>query len=249
MNRSLLASICCVSLFAASARSQQPTPADPLSSGTLVIGVVADYTQWVIDYKGANAAGSGTPVHAETTPARGPIPLVVAPPTRIVLTRTGNIGHKVANLADGQTDETWIIDESWVERRPGVPRLVTGLGGVDPLSLPEFNWISKDCFIGTKKFRGRDCLVFQCKMDPLRITNPSLAAAIGGRGPEADETVTAYVDSETRYPILVQIGADSRLYTISTIPHLPLAVPPDFTAAAAEAKARFDYYTKPLSPP
>ena len=83
-----------------------------------------------------------------------------------------------------------------------------------------FGWISKRNFDGIEKVMGQDCLVFR---DKLKLTGDNARS-----GPPP--TGVACISADSRLPVALQLGEESRTYQFGAAPTDMLAIPPKVDA-------------------
>ena len=268
MKTSRLSSFCFFALFAYCAVAQNaPQPAgtpQPPPSPPFVATHLPEWCQWTVDFKRPPSASnaSGDPLDAyrklaaqDPTVAKAMqnpqfvFSLNEPRPLRKVIVKTGPVSHEVDTLERGYRHEIWTMGESVVEKFPGSPKLVAHTE--DPNSpanlFPEFDWLSTSNFKRRQKLNGVDCLIFEAKLNPLDVLVP-------GVGAEASESAkveaTAVIAEQSRLPMALSMGSESRLYTFLSPPTAILVPAPPFVAAAQELKAQLRCrHPAPLSPP
>lgn len=270
MNKSLFVAMCVFLLAGGWSEAQITSGTEQLPPGPLIVGKMPGAAQWTVDYAYADPPKPGTEsaklAGLKEMAAKDPVlakamanpqfvfSLDTPRPLHVAITKTGKIRHETRELERNFKSESWTVGECVVERRPNAPTLIAYLGGGGAKEFPEFNWISEANFIGIKKLAGMDCLVFQEEINPLQISFPERFAGDKKRGMEKGNgsggvRAIAYIDSQTRYPVALQLGTEARHYTFFPTPVNTLSVPEDFAAAAREAKSRIDAVTKPLAKP
>jgi hypothetical protein len=104
------------------------------------------------------------------------------------------------------------------------------------------DWISATTYTGMAKYQGRDCIQFTGEVSPL---NPrareeeaiAIGQAIAFGQPVPQETkvaAVAYIDLETRLPLIVTFGNEKRIYQYGTPPAADLTLPPELANAVKE---------------
>lgn len=138
------------------------------------------------------------------------------------------------------------------------------------------DWISPQSYKGVAVQNGRKCLVFQGEVTPWtplemhQLESLASDAAILARfnafkasGKETSPSfhfdqstilvpATAYIDLETRLPILLLFGKDNsqkREYIYQATPPAPLTLPPVLTQLAAQQQQRVNDLSRAPSPP
>ena len=104
------------------------------------------------------------------------------------------------------------------------------------------DWISATTYAGMAKYQGRDCIQFSGEVSPL---NPKAreeeaiaigqAIAFGQPVPqELKVAAVAYIDLETRLPLVVTFGKEKRIYQYGTPPASDLTLPAELAMAVKE---------------
>jgi hypothetical protein len=141
-------------------------------------------------------------------------------------------------MEDGKCWETWSLgpiqiqsiggrDTVWL--RPPPPKN----GGVpDPIdyhSFGEFHWIRKEHFRGTLTVLGKQAAAY---LYPLADTSPDALKRLRaarkspiGALPLSEGILAAAIHPETKYPLLLQQGAQLRFYSISPLQPTTLPLP------------------------
>jgi len=220
--------------FVASALAQTPQQA-VLPSGAL-LNRAPDYSKWTVVINGS--AGSpdmgSKEKHAPTN-------------SLSTLTKAGGIILEQNVDTQGQKEEIWHCKGIRVEKDPktAAPLISPDRGTGDIYSVDfsqsdfaGLSWVSPKTFAGIEKYEGRDCIVFRDKVSPLtaeyrrqEMSGIAIAQSLGQDMSEILVPAIAYIDLQTRLPVLVTFGNQKRVYQYSTIPHDPLTLPPDLAEA------------------
>ena len=178
------------------------------------------------------------------TPATGSGPAfdIKYRPLRVTVTRHGKDMLQEVLMEDGKRWETWSLgpiqiqsmegnDSVWL--RPPHNRLGGASDPTDHHSFGEFRWIRKEHFRGTFPVLGVQATVF---FVPLADTSPAALKALRsakkgplGALPLCEGILAAAIHPETKYPLLLQQGAQLRTYTITPMPQGTLPLPEKVT--------------------
>jgi len=255
-------------IFARMCQCQVPTTsASPvttaLPSDHPIIQRMPDFSQWTIDFTYAKKAEKSSDklrewqklatkdpnVAASMADPKFVYALDPARPLHVTVTKTGDIRSEEWTYERNLKGELWSDGQTVVQRKPDSGRLdAATIPSSEASEFPEFNWVSKRNYKETESRNGIKCFMFKDHVPLLTIEHPELAAGVPASDiPKVD--VAAYVDIETHYPVLLQIGDDRRAYTILPPPKAEQVIPPEFEAIAKQTKARIQEQTKSLSPP
>ena len=139
-----------------------------------------------------------------------------------------------------------------------------------------FQWISKKNFVGIKNMAGRDCLAFQANtaiasvepekksdpegdfnrkvtMDAMIKANPNSQPQAPASSPQqsapASTISEAYIDLETRLPVLLRLPDQVRTYKVLPAPTAMLPLPPEVVKIEEEvANYQKQFSQPPLRP-
>ena len=216
------------------ATSMPPTPFGvpaPTPPPGALLKRAPDFSQWVVIYSNPppppkkEGGTSGKGASASAGDAAKPILI-----KRVEITKTGPVRCLVTVDSDGHRSEVWCNKELQITCMSGwnYP-WITGVNDsrnpfrVD-FSRSDFNeceWISASTFKGIQKFQGKDCLVFgqSADSDPTHFTT------------------AAYIDLETRLPVMAVAGGEIVSYQFGPPPQAMLEFPANIRAAIqAQAK-------------
>ena len=203
--------------------SSPPTPfaapIPPIPTGQL-LKRAPDFSQWVISYFPIVNKGAGQAGKPEVS-------------KRVFITKTGPIRQVITVESNGNRTELWFKGEmeivclaAWKN-----PWITEAHDPHNPFPMdfsktdfPECHWISARNYKGIQKVQDRDCIVFG---DQLTVTsetphtNPSATTP-----PEVSQyNVSAYVDLETRLPVIEATPGETVTYQFAPPPQAMLAFP------------------------
>lgn len=206
---------------------------DPFASGPPIVTQMPAYSQWTITYTYGDLPKP--PVPASGAPSNAPLS---QRPLRVVVTKTDSVRHEEEDLEQNLESNLWVDGDVMVEQKPRNPELnaYMATAAAKNNDFPQLDWVSRSTFVGIESQQGRKCLVYKASVDLLEIIDPY--AYKFGLQAKSEVPVTAYVDLQTRYPVLLQFEATSLEYTMNPAPSVSLVMPDEFAKAAAAMKAR-----------
>jgi len=163
--------------------------------------------------------------------------------------------------SSGQQHEVWHVAGLAVSKVPNSADLIINrdAGGADIYSInfedsdfSGLDWLSAATFVGIQKFQGRDCMIFKSQINPLPLVLQQEEASVNetnraeGLAPRPEKRVPAiaYIDLETRIPLLVQFGQQKRSYQYG--PATTLTLPPEVAKALKAYLARIQQLAGPI---
>lgn len=193
------------------------------------------FSQWTITFSYPEDQKENSP----DTPAKTakPIPenLSIRPRT-IITTKTGEIIHEETLTVGGKKTENWQVHGDYYIKfpaksfwsayeKPDSTQIASGTGIVMGLPSSGFrglDWISRETYAGKFKTSLGNCLVF---VPGGRNTVP---AGTPGKLKELESLPTiAYIDAETRLPILVRAAGETRMFKFTQPPPTSIQTLPD----------------------
>ena len=245
MKSSSLAALVITLLMPSHACPQDPAqPKRDIPSGPLLKSA-PDFSRWEISFSYPKPPNKQPAEPASGKPAM-PVPAGLS---KVVTTKTREIIHEEETDSNGQRSEKWHVGSLQYAQPPGksvwyesdAGKLPDGSAS-DPSYSPlpasgfrELDWISPAAYAGTIKYNGRDCLVF-VRGDAAGGDNPEQRKA----WLESRETIS-YIDAESRLPVLVRIGGETRIYRFAGPPAEMQSLPADVqerVKKAEEARSR-----------
>lgn len=220
----------------------------PLPPGPL-LKRAPDYSTWTVTCQG-HALEGRQPV--KTGPAGEEKPKDKDPVTiASTVVKTGSTILELNADADGKRKEIWHVGGLMVMKQPDTAEPVVWPDSVQAdiysvnfanADFAGLDWISPTTYAGMAKYQGRDCIQFNGDVSPL---NPKAreeeAIAIGQAiafgqpaPPETKVPAVAYIDLETRLPLIVTFGKEKRIYQYGTPPTADLTLPPELANAVKE---------------
>jgi hypothetical protein len=185
------------------------------------------HSRWEITFQSeASATGSGPAFDTQYRPHR------------VTVTRHGKDMLQEVLMEDGKCWETWSLgpvqiqsiggkDAVWL--RPPHPKPGGASDPTDHHSFGEFHWIRKEHFRGSFPVLGVRAAVYLFPLaDTASQTLDRLRAA--PKGPLAglplcEGILAAAIHPETKYPLVLQKGAQLRMYSIAPLPQGALLLP------------------------
>lgn len=205
------------------------------------------------DGEGSAASKEGTTAHEK--------PVIVAQST---IVKTGSTILEKNVDAQGNRQEIWHVKGLRVMKLSDNPH---------PLVCPDFwggdiqsinfavsdfaglDWISATTYKGIKKYQGRDCILFNGQVSPLNAAQRKQesieiesAKAWGRPVPEEVKVpAVAYIDLETRLPLLVTFGGEKQIYQYGAPPTSPLPLPAELAAPVKAYAQRMQRLSAPAA--
>ncbi|MDR3404158.1 MAG: hypothetical protein P4L99_16795 [Chthoniobacter sp.] len=245
---------CLVLVVTGTLQAQQattPSSLPPLPPGPL-LKRAPDYSTWTVTCQGHPVKGR-EPVKPSTTGEEKPKGKEGKEPVTIASTvvKTGSTILELNADTDGRRKEIWHIGGLMVMKQPDVaePTVWPDSAQADIYTVnfaagdfAGLDWISATTYTGMAKYQGRDCIQFTGEVSPL---NPKAreeeaiaigqAIAFGQPVPvESKVAAVAYIDLETRLPLVVTFGNEKRFYQYGTPPTADLTLPPELANAVKE---------------
>lgn len=251
----------CWPMAEASAQSSPEVNANPTPPpGPLVQMYAPKFSSWTIttEKKGAvslDEAGNGEQGKQSNTDAS---PSARKPETGrkvIQVTKTGDL-RLIVTTTDTGSIETWCAKNWQVTKKPEWKEPVVSDGENPDDSawtdfssgdFPGFQWLSNSNYLGSVKLKGHDCMVFK---DRVQMEKP-LARRVFHAPGESNSTpppvdpeslkvpVIAYIDLETRLPVILVSGDKISTYAFGSPPAAPLVFPPDVKTALMNSVQKF----------
>jgi len=208
MNKPALfcATLALAAVPALNAQTASATPA-PMPSGPLLRLRAPDLARWIVTF---NPGGGGKAGFSR----------------KVAVTKTGQIRHEQTLEANGQRREKWCVGDLDYSKPAGSKRYLayTGrsfTGGViderlytdySKTDFPGMEWVSAKNYATVRPVMNRDCIVFERK-------------AAGG-----EAAATACVDLQTRLPVVLREGNETRVYEFQAAPQAALSLPAEIRA-------------------
>jgi len=247
----------------ASALFAQNPAKSPNNPGTLPPGPLfkpfPDMVRWTITRK-ASAPAAGTPAGSQFD-------------LQIIGEKSGDVSHVVISYSNGNKKEIWKKGGQQTTMSTGWKQPIAGLAPSD--DSEDLAWVSAANFAVIQKVAGRDCLIFRetilpqayrMRPDLLRKssvplndeekteyerTNKILGSQDAGPDPESLKMdARAYIDLESRLPIMLQMGKETTVYKYDPLPQTyTINLPPEIiTAIAARSQEIQASERKPVRP-
>ena len=226
----------------------QDSKIPPLPPGPL-LKRAPDYSTWTVTFEGhplEDKEPSKTGATGESDPKDK------RPVTKVsTVTKTGSTILEQNVEADGQRHQVWHVSGIRIVSVPGIPNPTVSpdYGGSDIVSInfastdfAGLDWISPSTYAGIVKYQGSDCIVFKGTVSPLTALDQirereaiEQSRAFGQSVPDALKVrAAAYIDVQTRLPLMVIFGEEKRIYQYGAAPTAPLALPQELTNLVSE---------------
>ncbi len=236
-------------LMAGSLCAQKPE-IPPLPEGPL-LNRTPSFSTWSVTIEGAPmggaAATSGTAATsspAKTSEAAGQSDdQAKSSPAKISkVVKTEPTIFEVNVDGRGQRTEMWHHEGIRVVKLPGAaaPIIIPSRSAANDIYTVDFtksdfaglDWIAADCYKGMAKFQGRDCIMLEGTVSPLDANAKAqeasaMAGEDGSHFEKMEVRATAYIELQSRLPLLVTFGSEKRTYQYGPAPTAPLTLPPD----------------------
>jgi len=192
-------------------------------------------SQWTITFAYQDDAKKSAVDKPSEPPKPVPENMAVRPRT-ITTTKTGEIIHEVTLTVGGDKLENWQVHGDYYIKYPG-KSFWSAYEKPDPtqpsigtrvvMGLPDsgfrgLEWISKDTYAGKIKSGVGECFIFV----PGGRAMVNVAEPAGQKALESLPTI-AYIDAETRLPMLVRAGDETRTFKFTSPPTSNQTLPAD----------------------
>ena len=237
-----------------------PPSLPPLPPGPL-LKRAPDYATWTVTCK-------GQPIESEelkkavTTGEEKPKDKEDKEPVTMASTvvKTGSTILELNTDTSGQRKEIWHVGGLMVMKRSDAAEPTVWPDSVQPDiysanfadgDFAGLDWISPTTYTGMAKYQGRDCIQFSGEVSPL---NPKAreeeaiaireAITFGQPVPqEVKVAAVAYIDLETRLPLIATFGKEKRIYQYGTPPTADLTLPAELANAVKEREKQMKRLT------
>jgi len=184
-----------------------------------------------------NAPDATDPTAAESEPR----------PTKVVVTRTGDVIREETSWSDRKKTEKWILRNNLQvieDRTTGqlfrlpATTLVDDFSDYSKGNFTELAWIGPGNYQGVRPVNERPCFIFTAAPGEVVYTldeevNAGMPAEM--RGTMANtESLAAAIDAETLLPVSFSNGRVVKNYRILRPPDAPLVMPPKFAGVFDE---------------
>jgi len=245
----------------ANAAAQTAAGINPTSTpppGPLIQEHAPNFSSWTIITEG-KGPGSVNDENASSMPGK----IGESGRKIIQVTKTGDI-RLIRITADTGNVDVWCAKGWQVTTRPEwkQPLISNGENPDDgarseyaTLDFPGFQWIKLENYQGTVKFKGRDCLVFKDRIQTERVVgarafyDPSAPSTPPPNPEKLKVQVIAYVDLETRFPVVLIAGNKTSSYVFGAPPSAPLDFPPEIKSALVNSIQKYRQLLTPPSKP
>ena len=163
--------------------------------------------------------------------------------------KTGQIRHQTSKFKNGVQEEIWYehgnritMESVWkiplFEGDINTPKQPQGP------DFPDFSWIAAGNFAGTQEYQGAAYLVFETQVTE---GNERLAKEYGYKLNKIFSR--AYINADTRLPLLLQQGDNIQRYIFQSAPAAMLDVPREYqTMFDAYERKKIEMARKPAAP-
>jgi len=209
-----------------------------MPTGSLLKRRAPEFSRWLIAYNPEKTAPAKTP-NVEKTLRPGLF-------QNIVVSKTKDIIFEQIVMSNGQQRKKWCLGDIQFLKRSAngkgvlIDRNAFERGGLlegdfsdfSTTDFPGFGWVGPRNYRNIVKFMNRDCLLFT---DRINLVSDEEFQVIqqdaGVRNEERlnraqfEMEVTAYVDLETRLPVMLQRGKETSYYQFQSPPESTITIP------------------------
>ena len=230
-----------------------PLPAGPLLNRT------PDYSTWTVSIQKSKTAGEKSPKTGAVDGKNSQEKPAVVTQSRIV--KTGSTILELNVDVQGKKEEIWHLSGLRAMKPPDAspPIIAPDTGGGSDIYSTNFavsdfaglDWITANTFTGMAKYQGRDCIEFKATVSPLNARDRQEEAIAIGQAiafgqpapPVFKVAAVAYIDLETRLPLVVTFGKEKRIYQYGTPPTADLTLPAELANAVKEREKQMKRLT------
>ena len=166
---------------------------------------------------------------------------------KITATRSGPVVYEEIIDEAGNKMEKWYTNNEQYTRKSGSAEYFSARSNDfsnvnyayhSPTGFPGFDWISKKNFAGIEKVAGRECMVYRDRKDLQAVLDPDLFSFLETMrrdqpksegeptvSPGGVTAVVASIDQETRLPVSLQLGDETRTFTFLEPPRVQADLP------------------------
>ncbi len=213
----------------------------PLPSGPLLKSA-PDFSQWVVTYIAPTPARKGAP--ASGNQASNPKVM-----RRVEVIKTGPIRYLLTVEPDGSRMETWCTGTKQVYLHSGWkdPMVSDESDIKDPNSVdisktdfPGCGWVSAKSYKGIQRLNGRDCIFFSDTVVVVQEIVPGNAS----KTTSYQYPALAYVDMETRLPVMLITPSEIAVYQFGAAPQSTLTIPAQVKEAMEQQEKAINNLTR-----
>ena len=165
--------------------------------------------------------------------------------TKTLTTKTGKIRHEVrVDLLGNKSDIWWDAANQIQDSSNGNSPIISTGGLLDgsyvdysKSDFPAFDWVSKANFVGMRTVLGKKCWVFTENRLGISEESKEIVQKQGNYSPKQYEfPITAYIDADTRLPVLLAWGQESIRVTFLPPPQAMQTLPASIAKAESKVK-------------
>lgn len=210
----------------ASAQSEAEAPSKPMPPPGPLLAPAPGFSQWTITFSYGEAQKETGLATASAAPQ--PITGNMAVRARtIITTKTGEIIHEETLTLGGDKTEDWQVHGDYYVKYPGKsfwsayekadPTEIASRNrvamGLPPSGFRDLDWIGKETYAGETKTDSGYCLIFvPGGLNTLNAEDPSQQNKLGSL------PKIAYIDAETRLPVMVRAAGETRVFKFTQPP-------------------------------
>lgn len=172
------------------------------------------------------------------------------------VTRTLDFAKEASTFSDKTTQTTYIFNVARITKHVAYDGLIRNRADQSVVTFsPDFavadfagfGWLSPENYKGVQTVQGRQCYFFTADIEP---EDAQLLAARGlNRGEIEKLPAKAFIDVETKLPVVLQRGQETRIFTIGKPKPADLTLPPDVAAEINAWRAELTSATRAAPPP
>lgn len=172
------------------------------------------------------------------------------------VTRTLDFAKEVSKFSDETDQTTYIFNVARISKHVSYDGLIRSRSDQSVVTFsPDFSvadfagfdWLKLENYQGVQIVQGRPCYLFTAEIQP---EDAKLLAGAGlTKGGESKDTVRAFIDVETKHPVILQRGEETRIFTIGTPKPGDLILPSEIAAEISDWKSQLTSATRAAPPP
>ena len=244
--------IACVPLHAQEAPTIPSIPPGPL------LRPAPSNARWAVEFQYGEEKELGSPKRAMGLPR---VKTTIA-------ARSGQVTYEEATDEAGMKTEKWILNGEQYTRKPGSSDFYTArkcdvananYEYFSPTGFRGFHWVSKEKFVGIQNALGHECLVFSTLQDEQELRDPDAFALLnemrasrkvkecvpGGMSIE----VTAFIDLDSRLPVALRIGRETRIFSFLEPSAVQVTLPPELVSHLVKRQKLWDQLVRAAPSP
>ena len=172
----------------------------------------------------------------------------------MVVTKTSDFAKEAVKYSDETTQTSYVFNVARITKHIAFDGLIRSrtaaeIGSYTPNYTKEdfqgFEWLSLKNYKEIQPVQGRPCYVFESEQESA--PNPLFAADKSTK--DSPKLYRAYIDVETKLPVALQTGKETRVYAFSPPTAADLTLPPEVLAEIKDWRAELISATQAAPPP